>query len=114
MGRITEREPLAKFVLWTNGTLIQNHDARYAAFDEIHVTDYNLSDHPVRNITALVAAQPKTRIQKVRLDDRLHAIGDDPSNSPCCRMFTEFIIDYWGNVHLCCYDWAGLGSPALG
>jgi hypothetical protein len=26
-------------------------------------------------------------------------------------MFAEFIVDHHGNLHLCCYDWRGLGSP---
>ena len=110
MNMITNRVPEARYTLWTNGTLLPEDCSQFARFEEIHVTDYGLADHPVRNSARLFAAQPKTQIQRVRLDDRLNAIGEDHSEKPCHRMFTEFIIDYWGNVHLCCYDWAGQGS----
>ena len=110
MDAIDAEVPEARYTLWTNGTLLPEDCSQFARFEEIHVTDYGIPDDPVRNIAALVAAQTKTQIQRVRLDDRLNATGDVHSAEPCNRMFTEFIIDYWGNVHLCCYDWAGLGS----
>ncbi len=110
MDRIDAEVPEARYTLWTNGTLLPEDCSQFARFEEIHVTDYGIPEHPVRNIAALVAAQHKTQIQRVRLDDRLHAIGDVHSEEPCHRMFTEFIIDYWGNVRLCCYDWQGVGS----
>ncbi len=110
MDAIDARVAEASYTLWTNGTLIPYDCTQFDRFDEIHVTDYGLPDYPIRNVTALVAAQPKTKIERIRLDDRLHAIGTEKSHGACHRMFTEFIVDYWGNVHLCCYDWQGRAS----
>ena len=112
MERITVQVPQASFVLWTNGTLLPEDENMelFRRFDEIRVTDYRLSATPVWHVAALVAVQPKTRVHAWGLDDRLHAIGDQVSYKPCHRMFTEFIIDYFGNVHLCCFDWQGFGS----
>jgi hypothetical protein len=102
----------ASYTLWTNGTLLPADCSQFARFAEIHVTNYRIKDHPVKNLRELVKVVPGTIVQRGRLDSRLHAIGDKVATTePCSRMFTEFIIDYYGNVHLCCYDWKGQGSP---
>lgn len=110
---IRAREPSARFVLWTNGTLLPQYTARqYVAFDVIHVTDYELDSHPCL-ADRLYGVKDFVHIHQWPLDDRLTTTGDEPgrpeSDAPCCRMFTEMIFDYYGNVHLCCYDWRGLG-----
>lgn len=110
MDRIKGKVPEASFVLWTNGTLLPGDCSEFRRFDEIHVTDYGLPDHPARNLRAIRKAQPATRVHRWQLDDRLHCFGDEVSYSPCRRMFTEFIVDYYGSVHLCCYDWQGRAS----
>ncbi len=113
MDRITDREPSARFVLWTNGTLIANYDRRYGAFHEIHVTDYELESHPCQS-HRLYGIKDSVHVHRWQLDDRLNTTGSEPgrpeSDKPCCRMFTEMIFDYYGNVHLCCYDWRGLAD----
>lgn len=115
MSRIVRVLPEASFTLWTNGTLLPgNPYSMFGLFDEIHVTDYGLRALPVRNLHALreYVSPGRLHIQRGRLDDRLHAIGEKVTTTASCnRMFTEFIVDYYGNVHLCCYDWQGLGSP---
>lgn len=112
---IRARESSARFVLWTNGTLFPQYTARqYFAFDAIHVTDYEFDSHPCL-ADRLYGLKDIVEVHRWPLDDRLTTTGDEPgrpeSDAPCCRMFTEMIFDFYGNVHLCCYDWRGLGSP---
>ncbi len=113
--RIREREKSAKFVLWSNGTygsppyidVIRSFDI----FEQIHITQYEQS-RP--HSGSPMAEQAGLFVHRWPFDDRLTATGDEPgrlgSAAPCCRMFTEMIFDYYGNVHLCCYDWRGLGT----
>jgi radical SAM protein with 4Fe4S-binding SPASM domain len=110
MHEIVTKVPEASFVLWTNGTLIPEDCSEFRRFDEIHVTDYGLADHPTRNLKALRKVQPATKVHHWQLDGRLNGFGDEVNYSPCRRMFTEFIVDYLGSIHLCCYDWQGRAS----
>jgi len=108
MDAIDARVP-ARYTLWTNGTRWPKKPENLARFEEVHVTDYGITDQPVDR-EAWRQVVPHVQFQSWRLDDRVTV---DPQDSlyPCRRMFTEFIVDYYGNVHLCCYDWRGLGSP---
>lgn len=106
MGAISARVPEATYTLWTNGTLLPEDCSQFRQFAEIHITDYQLPDHPIRNLRKLTdAVDIRPIVHRGRLDDRIHAMGDTKSLEPCNRMFTEFIIDHHGNVHMCCYDW---------
>ncbi len=108
MDAISSRVPEATYTLWTNGTLLPEDCSQFRRFSEIHITDYQLPEHPIQNLRRLTDAVDICPIvHRGRLDDRLHAIGNTDSRGPCNRMFTEFIIDYHGNVHLCCYEWKG-------
>lgn len=111
MGRIREAVPEARFVLWTNGTLVPPNVKPFAEFEEIHITDYGIEDSPQMLAGALERFHTNVHVHKWDLDDRIDPPETDPADGPCLRMFTEFIIDNYGNVHLCCYDWKGLGSP---
>ena len=98
--------PQSTFCLWTNGTLLPADCSAFSVFSHVHVTDYARDGHPPRNMTALHAACPRVQVHSGILDTRLedrHRDGD----APCLRPFTEFIVDHFGNVHLCCYDWRG-------
>jgi hypothetical protein len=108
MDAIDARVP-ARYTLWTNGTRWPKKPENLARFEEVHVTDYGITDQPVDR-EAWRQVVPHVQFQSWRLDDRVTV---DPQDSlyPCRRMFTEFIVDYYGNVHLCCYDWRGVGSP---
>jgi len=110
MERISAKVPQAEFVLWSNGTLLPEDCSEFRRFSEIHITDYRIPKHEAKNLPALVSACTHAQIHRWPLDNRLHGIGGEVSFQPCHRMFTEFIIDYFGNVHLCCYDWQGLAS----
>ncbi|KKN79757.1 hypothetical protein LCGC14_0336120 [marine sediment metagenome] len=114
-ARIRTKETSAKFVLWTNGTYAPPPYVdvvwSLSLFDEIHVTKYEQS----KSLPGSPLAEKSGRfVHQWPFDDRLSTTGDEPGrpefDAPCCRMFTEMIFDYYGNVHLCCYDWRGLGT----
>jgi len=98
---VREEVPHAKFVLWTNGTMFDESTTWLGVFDKIVVTNYarekfpQLKDH--KDVTILKAA----------LDKRIELDGGKFNKKPCVRPYAEFIVDYYGNVHLCCMDWKG-------
>ncbi|MFA5532803.1 MAG: SPASM domain-containing protein, partial [Candidatus Shapirobacteria bacterium] len=104
MQRIREREPSARFVLWTNGTKIPTDPAalsRLSAFDRAWVTNYDGGDYK-RIRTAI----PQTTEVRWQLDARRDEQRGG-NTAPCGRMFSEFVFDCFGNVHICCIDWRG-------
>ncbi|MFA5054406.1 MAG: SPASM domain-containing protein [Parcubacteria group bacterium] len=109
MRQIKAITPQARFLLWTNGTLLPADCSDFAAFGQIHVTDYTQSGHRPVNIPSLRRACANVQVHSWPLDKRLVGLGAETS-TPCTRPFTEFIVDYFGNVHPCCYDWRGLAS----
>lgn len=108
MDLIKSAVPTARFCLWTNGTLIPADCSRFAAFEQIHVTSYQ--EAPPKNLDALRRVRSNVQVHHNGLDKRLRGLVN-VSDSPCLRPFTEFVVDNFGNVHLCCYDWRGLASP---
>lgn len=100
--------PSMRFLLWTNGTLLPLNQQDLDRFEWIVLTDYGQC--PSYVIESVIQSHPRVVIGRWPLDGRLDVRGPERLQ-PCARMFTEFIIDNWGNVHLCCYDWRGLGSP---
>lgn len=102
--------PEATFALWTNGTHIDaSMEADLNRFAVVVVTDYgNIDTDMIRRMV------PYAEIIKSRKDDRLTFEADLPTDHPtppCIRPLTELIVDYWGNLHICCYDWRGRSSP---
>lgn len=108
MTEIRKDVPEARFVLWTNGTMFPEDISQFTQFDQIHVTSYTPPNSP-EHLNQLVTLCPDVKVRSVPLDSRLTATQKF-SRLPCLRMYTEFIIDHHGNVHLCCYDWKGLAS----
>lgn len=108
MAEIRKEIPEARFVLWTNGTKFPQDLSQFVQFDQIHVTAYAAPNAP-EHLNQLVNLVPQTNVRSIPLDSRLTATRHF-SRIPCLRMHTEFIIDHYGNVHLCCYDWKGLDS----
>jgi len=92
----------AKFILWTNGSLLK--DKPYIKlFNKIIVTDYMRSNfirslaHKYNNIHIL---------KKAKLDNRRNM--KNKPNIPlinCKRVNYEMIIDYYGNIRVCCNDY---------
>lgn len=107
-ARIEKASPHARFILWTNGTLMPEAGLLWWC-DVIRVTDYG-GQHAPRNLQCARAACSKVVVAPAHLDARMQELGQD-SDRPCQRPYTEFIIDAWGSVHLCCIDWRGLASP---
>ena len=109
MDAIDVAVPGARYTLWTNGTRWPKKPDNLVRFEEVHLTDYQLPDYPV-DTAAWKEVVPRIQFHHWNLDNRITAISQT-LHHPCRRMFTEFIVDFYGNVHLCCYDWKGLGSP---
>lgn len=109
MDAIDSAVPAARYTLWTNGTRWPKTPDNLKRFEEVHLTDYRLPEYPV-NLDAWKETVPHVNVHHWPLDGRV-AATIEPLHHPCRRMYTEFIVDYYGNVHLCCYDWRGLGSP---
>lgn len=89
--------PKARFILWTNGTLINTAWEEWLGqFEQVYLTEYEPFfenfNHPF-----LIKLTPCP-------DSRLH-VPFNNSAACCVRPFTEFIIDNSGTVHLCCQDW---------
>jgi radical SAM protein with 4Fe4S-binding SPASM domain len=93
--------PRAKFVLWTNGLLLSNDCSDLSVFDIAYVSNYY-----AQNFDRIKKVIPVVNIIGGTLDDRIDP-GIKISNAPCRRIYGEFIVDYYGNVHICCYDWRG-------
>lgn len=109
MKALRRRVPTMKFVLWSNGTVpVKQQPHCLGWFDQIHVTDYGKGNDLF--ITQARQYNNHVKVGRWPLDNRLNMQGPERLD-PCRRMFTEFIVDFHGNVHLCCYDWRGLGSP---
>lgn len=109
MDAIDAEVPEAEYTLWTNGTKWPKEPENLERFAELHLTDYRLPKFPV-DTRAWRKANRKTQVHHWQLDERLRVLGVTDTR-PCRRMYTEFICDFYGNVHLCCYDWRGLASP---
>jgi hypothetical protein len=108
MDAIRAAAPQAEFLLWTNGTRLPRDPerlARYRAFAQIHVTDY--SRDGCSPVADALARLPEYCRHRHALDARLEARASAVDHRPCARMFTEFIVDACGYVHLCCHAWRG-------
>jgi len=96
---ILNKEPKAKFMLFTNGDFIMPEDVRLKLFTRIHVTNFSCREMSFINDLA-----PDITWRDVRLDDRMTPSG--PANDARCRrMFNEIVFDFFGNCHICCVDW---------
>jgi hypothetical protein len=107
MERIRDEVPESRFLLWTNGTLLPDDLEPLKAFDRIVITDYGSVDSA--KVEALSRQQDGVSCHHWPLDARLQTECQE-TPAPCARMFTEFIVDAFGNVHLCCFDWQGRAS----
>ena len=99
MKQIRAKVPEARFVLWTNGHLIPEDPSDLSAFDFAWVTNYDKGDY-----TRILQAIPNSKEMRWELDGRIEPLGPE-REGPCGRPYSEFIIDYHGEVHLCCLDW---------
>lgn len=109
MERIKQEAPQARFILWTNGTLIPEDCERFKAFEQIVVSAYRQTSRQgaerlaAKSISASIINEPE-------LDDRLTRSYPSDPTAACLRPFVELVIDAYGNSHICCYDWRGEGT----
>lgn len=109
MERIKADAPMARFILWTNGTLVPEDCAAFADFEQIVLSGYNADSR--RGLDRLTAEGIAARwIEYPLLDNRLVRLDPDDADAPCFRPFVEFVLDAYGNTHFCCYDWRGEGT----
>lgn len=102
----------ARYILWTNGTLIPEDCERFKVFSQVVVSGYNSqSKRGVDRLNAAGIPASINYIEDAQFDGRMENVEPTDRAAPCLRPFTEFIIDNHGNVHLCCYDWQGKASP---
>jgi len=112
MRIIKVQAPAARFILWTNGTLIPEECDDYRLFSQIVISGYGAESKRGRD--RLTAKGIKSRyLDDPQFDTRLLRLEPQNPASPCLRPFLELVFDAYGNSHLCCYDWQGkatLGS----
>lgn len=105
MDRIKAEAPAARFILWTNGTLIPEDCERFAEFEQIVISNYG--DLSQRGAGRLLAKGIAAKLIGGALDDRMVQLEPQNREASCTRPHVELIIDAFGNTHLCCYDWQG-------
>ncbi len=106
MAQIKAHAPAARFILWTNGTLIPESCDRFRQFEQIVISGYGVESERGKNRLVLAGVNP-TWVENAQLDNRMCMIYPDDADAPCLRPFVEFVFDHHGNAHLCCYAWRG-------
>lgn len=110
MSRIRESCPFARFMLWSNGQLLpEQPDGRFAAFEQLFISQYDEAPDLTPKLAALhqIVGGRLRVLPHRQLDDRLQRLVPDDPEVACLRPYVELIVDAYGNIHLCCYDWRG-------
>ena len=112
--------PELTLMLITNGMFLPKDPTPLQVFDWISITDYGGKESPSPNrLQALHALcgvgrwTPDPRgvfVTPGKLDKRMRGLGPDRSERPCVYPFKDLAIDFFGNGHVCCYDWRGLAQ----
>jgi len=113
MLAIRRAAPAAQFLLWSNGTLLDRYKATSAIglFSVAVITNYGHHAPGLYSSLPWLREQiPVVEVVPAKLDGRLDFAPCGYAR-PCLRMYLEADFDFFGNLHLCCYDWRGLGSP---
>lgn len=96
-----------KFLLWSNGLLLDRkveNNKFLKKFNFICITCYFEKDRPF--FEELKKWHGNVQIFDWELDDREKSYTREYNNEIGCRRpLFELPIDYFGNVHLCCFDW---------
>lgn len=104
---VIQRSPDTKYLLWTNGLLLDcdmEKNEFLKKFDLIYISCYDLRNKPF--FESIQQFYPAVHVEVIELDDRLDTYTRNYVNQLACkRPFFDFPIDYYGNVHLCCFDW---------
>lgn len=115
MDRIAEQWPAAHFGLWTNGVLLEQEAAFVRRFHHIRVSDYDRQPGQLEmRLNVVIGSKrppPELAILTGFMPDTRAISQPTPANDAGCKKpFTEFILDCYGNHHVCCYDWRGVDS----
>ncbi len=109
---IMERLPEAKFLLWTNGTLLKNsiEENRFLSrFNVVVISLYFKELLP--KFKMLQKYYKNIHIVNEALDSRTEIYQKKRRNTfGCIRPVWEIPIDHWGDIYLCCMDWDGAHS----
>lgn len=96
-----------KYLLFTNGLLLDeniNNNSILKLFDVIYITCYE--PNHMDFFRKIQDRYSNVKIFDWDLDDRAEIYKSDYNNLlGCKRPLFELPIDYYGNIHLCCYDW---------
>jgi len=100
--------PRGKFSLWTNGLYLKDvSDAFLKQFVHVMVTIY--PETPVDQLERLMGPDhTNVTFQRANLDGRARediTPRFNPHITSCNRLDWEFIVDYYGEGHICCGDW---------
>lgn len=108
MDQIKFKYPDTKFVLWTNGSLLDKGSRAWLPlFYQISVSLYN--DRDTINAPSVCEGIPGSVCNPAPHDARKHIYDITPNNAGGCRRprDIEMIINYYGNLRMCCSDFRG-------
>ncbi len=104
MEIIRSNFPKSRFLLWTNCTIVPEDD-RVKMFEQVYCTDYlNVGMDRLYSCYKL-AKNFWYKGKNIILDDRYQTLFLMKHYDRCLRPLVEFIVDNYGEVHFCCYDW---------
>lgn len=104
-------KPYAKFIVWTNGLLLNEDSRNWIPFiNEVIITMHNPGDRP--RIEEITKGLTNIRIQDNQYDNRLGIYDCTVINKGGCSRPSriELPINYYGNVRLCCSEFRGTVS----
>lgn len=106
MEKIRTDFPQSRFMLWTNGTILPK-DSRIKLFERVYCTDYlNVGRDKIYECFKWAGWFGCKASENIVLDDRFKDPPNEKHFGRCLRPLVEFIIDNYGIVHFCCYDWS--------
>ena len=106
MEQIREKFPQSRFLLWTNCTILPE-DERIKLFELVYCTDYQgVGMKRLHECYKTAGWFGYKGGENIILDDRFEEPPQEKHYGRCLRPLVEFIIDNFGVVHFCCYDWS--------
>lgn len=111
MNRMLAAIPDVKFILWSNGALLQPfHRNWLEAFDKVVFTLHDPYIEP--RLKEITGGLPNVEIARAYYDMRMDVYDPGPvSRGMCIRPSKiELPVNYGGNVRLCCADYRGTVS----
>lgn len=104
MEQIRKEFPESRFLLWTNCTILPK-DNRIKFFEKAFCTDYLNVGYSKLLEYFKEGCDVWYKGKDTLLDGRLVTSLGEVSFVRCLRPFVDLIIDNYGTVPLCCFDW---------